>query len=265
MQLRTMLVLWCIIVIAMQQDLRSQDSDLECGVRCLFVGLHSADDQCTVTLNELRKRLAPGDSGNTLKQLSAAAGTLGFQKLELHTTLDALRVRQRPFVCIAHLKSNHFVLLADITDETIDLLDPPNSLTTVPVSTFTSAWSGNVLLLSKSPLEGEDVIKRRLRWITFQERLVLGLKILAAGMVGFLVIRGGWNSTLVQTFRSRFNAIRLICWISLYCGSGCLQAPILARQSSNIWVSQQWEPAIQMSAFRLESSVSLRSPKWGMR
>lgn len=227
---RTMCVLTCIMILAMQQELRSQNPDMECGVGCLFVALHTADDQCTVTLNELRQQLSPRDSENTLNDLRSAASAAGFQTLNLQTTLDALRVRTRPFACIAHLKSNHFVLLADIAEETVEVLDPPKKLTSVPVSTFSSAWSGSVLLVSKSPLEGEDVINQRLRWMKFRQRVVLGVKLLIAALAGFVVVRWGWKSASVQNLRSRFMAILLICVTWFYCGQDCMNA--LASEKS---------------------------------
>ena len=221
MTLQNVVGLAIIVTFVNSPSLCGQEPDKDCGVRCMFVGLHAADEQCGISLAEIRKKLAPGDTGNTMQQLSDLATSAGFQALTLQTSLDAIRMRERPFACIAHLKSGHFVLLADVSEETVDVLDPPRRRKPVPSTTFTSVWSGNVLLISKSPLESEDMINGKLMWLTWQKRLFLVFKLMASGFAAYLMIRALRGSAFVARLRSRFAICLITSMAVVSSAAGC--------------------------------------------
>jgi len=151
------------------EDVTRQPAD-DCGVNCLFVGLTvlNSSDELSLSLADLKNRLAPKGQGNSLAQLSSIANELGFQALAIKTTIESLQARQRPFVFIAHMKRDHFVLIFDASPTAVQMVDPPES-STVPVASFKDAWDGTGLLISKQELEPEESLVSRLWWARFRK------------------------------------------------------------------------------------------------
>jgi ABC-type bacteriocin/lantibiotic exporter with double-glycine peptidase domain len=137
------------------------NEDQYCGVYSLFVAMVGVDEERAPALNVLIESLHPNKSGNSLADLEQSAVTAGFNTLAVHTTLDGLIARQRPFACIAHLPRGHFLVLKDVDDDFVRVVDPPHSLT-IPRPVFESEWDGNCLLVAASPLQSEALISREL-------------------------------------------------------------------------------------------------------
>ncbi len=134
-----------------------------CGAYCLYLGLKSIDLPVE-SLERLQEELgSPPKGGYSLGQIDAVAQKHGAQTLGVQTTLDNLRVRTERFACIAHLKENHFVLLAKIDTEGVMVVDPPHHRL-VPFVTWGRDWDGVALLLSPTPLKPEEDLRQPWNW-----------------------------------------------------------------------------------------------------
>ena len=138
-------------------------SDERCGSYCLYVGLKALDVPVG-SLSELEDKLgSPVPGGYSLGQLAEAAESYGLQTLGVQTSTENLRLRERPFICIAHVDDQHFVLLADMDDRHAWVLDPPAQYT-LPLDTLRTRWDGNALLIARNPLLREEDLPRPFPW-----------------------------------------------------------------------------------------------------
>ncbi len=218
--LSLVLVVW----IALNSLALSQQSDMHCGVRCMFVALHVLKEDSDVRLADLQSTLAPKESGNSLEELHGEAIRLGLHAMAVQTSLDAIRLRQGPLTCIAHLRRGHYVILSEIADETISIADPPRA-STIPISTFLSEWSGDALLLSNTALEDESSVQNRLWWSAFYRRFVLTIVGVMIAAVFIYAIRKYLRSRTVG--RSlRLQRIILVLVPILGDSAGCSKAPV---------------------------------------
>ena len=190
MTLRRLIFLFAATVLqAVAKQAVAQPGDAECGVRCVFVALHSLDADFELSLSDLRTELAPSAAGNSMNELQNVATACGFQSLGVQTNVEGLKLRNGTAACIAHLKHGHYVIVLDHQAESIVVADPPKT-STVPIITFLSQWSGNVLLISKNEIEREESIQNRLWWRRFKTRCGYALGgALGIAMVVFAVRR----------------------------------------------------------------------------
>ena len=156
----------------------------DCGVNCLFVGLTVLNGNADLSLTDLSNRLSPKGEGNSIAQLSSTANDLGFQTMAVSTTLESLQIRERPFVFIAHMKQDHYVLISDATDTAVQMVNPPQT-NTVPAASFVDAWDGTGLLISSEKLEPEESLVSRLWWSAFRRNALYAVAI--AGALAVLV------------------------------------------------------------------------------
>ena len=139
------------------------DGDAQCGSRCLYVALKGLDYPVK-DLAELESRLgAPPIDGYTLAQLEAGAKSYGAHTLGVETTVENLRLRPKPFACIAHLTRDHFVLIADLGEGSATIIDPPHKKS-VPLDTLGALWDRKALLISSAPLAREEDLLRPIPW-----------------------------------------------------------------------------------------------------
>lgn len=162
----------------------------ECGVNCLFVALKTLDDNTTLTLNELRSRLAPGERGNNMEQLRAEAAKLGYATLVVRPSLESLAIRRRPFMCIAHLSRGHFIIIQDVDDGAAQIIDAPLERT-VARESLEQQWSGVCLLIAREPLEPEETLQRRLYWSRITRKLPITalLATVLLSLTGWVIVR----------------------------------------------------------------------------
>lgn len=158
----------------------------DCGVNCLYLGLTVLGTTDELSLDDMRDRLAPSGHGNSIAQLSSVANELGFHSLAVSTTLELLQARSRPFVFIAHMKRDHFVLISDASPTSVQMVDPPEA-SDVPVASFEDAWDGTGLLISNKELESEESLVSRLWWTQFRSTSMYAALIVAiVTLIGFL-------------------------------------------------------------------------------
>lgn len=162
-------------------------SDPECGVRCLYVALKGFDFPVP-DYAAFRKQLGtPPEGGYSLAQLADAAQAAGAQTLGVQTSLEELAKRKRPFTFLAHLKSDHFLLVTDFENHKVSIIDPPRS-SEVPEGTFQVLWDGTGLLISPRPIAMAVDARSGGRTAL----LILGGLVVAAG-IGGLLYRRRWT------------------------------------------------------------------------
>lgn len=146
-----------IVLLGGPSPVRGQDS--RCGSYCLYVALRALE-RGPVTFEELEVRLGEPDSGGySLAELRTAATASGAHALGVRTNLDNLvwRNRAERFVALAHVRETHFILIYDISGESIRFCDPPR-VAEVPRDTFAANWSGDALLISAAPMAPEEAV-----------------------------------------------------------------------------------------------------------
>jgi ABC-type bacteriocin/lantibiotic exporter with double-glycine peptidase domain len=128
-----------------------------CGAHCLFMALRALDAPID-GLQPLVSRLGdPPDGGYSLAQLAAEAEKFDLHTLGVETSLASLSRRPGRFVCIAHMKKGHFVVIAKCDERNVTVVNPPEAQT-IPASTFLGQWDGKALILSREPVIPEGQI-----------------------------------------------------------------------------------------------------------
>lgn len=119
------------------------------------------------------------------------------------------------FVCISHLKKDHYVILYDATGNKVQFCDPPK-LRELDTLVFEKAWDGKVLLISNMDLRLEEDVSRH-RWIRFLYiRAVAWFLILLAISSMLFMIR-----TFAKRSRLRLPGLMLYGVISTVGVLGC--------------------------------------------
>lgn len=164
------------LVTARMSQAADNESDMNCGVNCVYVVLKSQLPESGVTLTKLEEKLQPGPQGSSLEQLREAVVDSGLHGLAVRTDLELLRSRPRPFAFIAHLHRGHFVVVADATDDSVRIIDPPRE-SEVSVAGFQQEWNGDGLLISVNPILSEESHSRNQWWKKLSWRIaaLLGL------------------------------------------------------------------------------------------
>ncbi len=172
---------WTLVIVLLWQSPAQAAPPSElCGAYCLYLGLKSIDLPIE-SLERLQEKLGdPPPGGYSLGQIEEQARKLGAQTLGVRTTLEKLKLRKERFACIAHVQSNHFVLLTDIGEQGVTVIDVPEKRQ-VPFLTWSREWDGAALLLSPGPLTPEEQLRHPWNW-----RL---MSLIAGGVL--VVVAGG--------------------------------------------------------------------------
>lgn len=120
-----------------------QQSSSDCGAACLAMISQYWGKQ--FSLNSLRNLAGVGRSGASLKGLSTAAESLGFQARPVRASLSSLMNRQNPWV--AHWEGNHYVVVYWVKGDRVHMADPAVGKRTLSRAEFTAGWTGFALLL----------------------------------------------------------------------------------------------------------------------
>lgn len=92
----------------------------ECGLACIAMLL--AYHGQSISLSDLRRRLALSNRGMTLAQLVSAADQMDLQTRALRIEIDEVRNLRLP--AIAHVDGNHFVVLDRVVGRRVTIFDP---------------------------------------------------------------------------------------------------------------------------------------------
>jgi ABC-type bacteriocin/lantibiotic exporter with double-glycine peptidase domain len=165
----------------------ADDTDPLCGVNCLYTALVALEKDPGTFDSFLQRFEDIQVRGIALGRLAEVAEDFGLSTLAVQTTLEGLALRddERPFVCIAHVENQHFVLIADVQPGSVWVVNPPER-EVVAEKLFQERWSGHALLLSTRPQRREEALSRRSQWPIVQI-VVLSLGVLVAG--GFVIRR----------------------------------------------------------------------------
>ena len=149
-------ILWITMAMAATPVVEPERDDL-CGTYVLYVAAKSLGADVG-TLADFESDLGPPPrGGHSLAELAEAAERFRLQTLGVQTTLANLEKRTPPWACIARLQIGHYVLIGQIDGESVLVVDPPTSAR-LPRSVFENLWDGNALLISTTPLLGEEAV-----------------------------------------------------------------------------------------------------------
>jgi ABC-type bacteriocin/lantibiotic exporter with double-glycine peptidase domain len=165
------------------QTVGTAESDGLCGPYCLYVALGSLEIPVG-SFAELQEKLGePASSGYSLGELAHFAEQQSVNTLGVQTNVGNLRRRPGRFACIAHLSHGHFVLISDVSGNTVKLIDPPNVSNVAP-DILATQWDGTALLLSAEPLLAEEDLPTEITW-TWWAAAALAL---VAGLAGCVYV-----------------------------------------------------------------------------
>jgi ABC-type bacteriocin/lantibiotic exporter with double-glycine peptidase domain len=170
----------------------ADEANPNCGPNCLYIALRSLDMDIgpfdEFYERQFLKRFGRPDArGYSLGQMETIARELGLQTLGVKTSLERLRHRPPPVGCIAWIRQSHFVLIQSVSEETVEIIDPPRTYT-MPAPAFKNIWDGTALLISSRSIPDEDSLsalgRQGWRWAG----IIAGLACVV-GVVGFVFWR----------------------------------------------------------------------------
>jgi HlyB family type I secretion system ABC transporter len=120
-----------------------QQSAADCGAACLvMVGKYWGK---SFKINRIREMAVIAREGSSLKTLSAAAESLGFNSRPVKASIDQLAKQRLPL--IAHWRGNHYVVIYEITAKDVIIGDPAIGQRQVSRAEFSKNWTGFCLLV----------------------------------------------------------------------------------------------------------------------
>lgn len=133
-----------------------------CGADCLYIGLRSLDVDVPTYEEFISQMGQPPVSGFSMDDLKVQAARFQATATNVITSPANLSARTERFACIAWLKRGHFVLLADVDPamKEVHMVDYPAEAT-ISFAGLGTQWSGEALLISRNPVEPEEVVAQR--------------------------------------------------------------------------------------------------------
>ncbi|MGC1394861.1 MAG: peptidase domain-containing ABC transporter, partial [Coleofasciculaceae cyanobacterium] len=120
-----------------------QQSSSDCGAACLaMIGQYWGK---RFSLNTLRNLAGVGRSGASLKGITTAAESLGFQARPVRASLSRLSDQTNPW--IAHWEGNHYIVVYQVKSDRVLVADPAVGKRQLSRAEFTTSWTGYALLL----------------------------------------------------------------------------------------------------------------------
>ncbi|MFN9720859.1 MAG: DUF1573 domain-containing protein [Planctomycetota bacterium] len=214
----------CIFVLLTFRPIFAEEEvPLRCGSNCLYVAAGILD-KAPASLEAVEEILGePERNGYSLQRLAEGAKKIGLEAIPVRTSIGNLIARRERFVCIAHLSKGHFVILADVADQSVQVIDPPtNSI--LPIQTVANLWDGTALLVSLAPLLSEEELSQRLR--------IAAMGKAAACFIGLVSVAGaGW--IFVRRHRRMISIGCLCMFIFLGVPVGCHQSDSVSEERSS--------------------------------
>lgn len=133
-----------------------QETLMDCGPACMkmICDFH----ELNITKEKLYKKFKITDEGVSLLELSDVAEKIGFRTLSARVDLQKVR-DEAPLPCIAHWNNSHFIVVYEITNDSVRIADPADTLRTLSYNDFLNGWmasdsatinsKGVVMLLEK--------------------------------------------------------------------------------------------------------------------
>ncbi|MGK7948101.1 MAG: ABC transporter transmembrane domain-containing protein [Xenococcaceae cyanobacterium] len=121
-----------------------QQSSSDCGAACL--GAISQYWGKRFTINYLRRLAGIGRTGVTLKGLTKAAESLGYQARPVRASLNRLIEQSNPW--IAHWAGDHYIVVYWVRGDRILVADPAKGKYILSRQEFLDSWTGYAVLLN---------------------------------------------------------------------------------------------------------------------
>jgi len=129
---------------------------MDCGPACLkMVAKYHGKD---VSIKYLRQQSSIGKNGVSYDGLSEAAETIGLKTIPVLLPFETLE-KEVPLPCIAHWNQNHFIVVYEISKNSVTVGDPELGIIVHAKEKFKKGWTGmedrnkegHLLLLEPSP------------------------------------------------------------------------------------------------------------------
>ncbi|MBD2771424.1 ATP-binding cassette domain-containing protein [Iningainema sp. BLCCT55] len=124
-----------------------QQSTADCGAACLAMIAQYWGKR--LNINMLRNLAGVGRAGASLKNLAAAAESIGFHARPVRASLNRL-VDQNPWV--AHWQGDHYIVVFRVKGNRVIVSDPAMGRRKLSVKEFLAGWTGYGLLLTPTDL-----------------------------------------------------------------------------------------------------------------
>jgi len=124
-----------------------EETDLLCGPKSLLVVCKLLGVKAD--LEELC-RLSGWEAGTTMYDLYRAARKKGLYAVGMRLDIEELKKIGQP--AIAHVRGDHFLVVAGFLGYKVCIIDPPNPPRLISKGDFLKQWDGCVLVVSKEPL-----------------------------------------------------------------------------------------------------------------
>ncbi|MEM8827910.1 MAG: peptidase domain-containing ABC transporter [Cyanobacteria bacterium P01_G01_bin.19] len=122
----------------------AQQSSSDCGAACLAAISQYWGKKFTI--NHLRQLAGIGRTGASLKGLTKAAESLGYQARPVRASLNRLEEQSNPW--IAHWTGDHYLVVYWVRGERILIADPAKGKYILSRQEFLASWTGYALLLN---------------------------------------------------------------------------------------------------------------------
>lgn len=175
---------------------------MDCGPTCIkMIAKHYG---AIYSVEFLRDRSSISNQGVTLYGLSKAAENIGFRTLNARIHFDKLDKIILPF--IAHWRSNHFIVVYEITKKHVYVADPAIGKLKYTHKEFIEGWvlkefdkEGNVLILEPSPSFYNDSVNKRKKELSSLDSFIYFVQYLRPHTrLLFQIFLGLFVGTLIQ-------------------------------------------------------------------
>ncbi|BAZ71232.1 cyclic nucleotide-regulated ABC bacteriocin/lantibiotic exporter (plasmid) [Fischerella sp. NIES-4106] len=126
----------------------AQQSASDCGAACLMMIGRYWGKQFSISL--LRDLANTNRSGASIKDLVAAAESIGFSTRPVKASLAALAQQSLP--AIAHWEGKHYIVVYEINTKRVIVCDPAIGQLSLTHKEFQANWTGYALLLQSTAL-----------------------------------------------------------------------------------------------------------------
>ncbi len=126
----------------------AQQSASDCGAACLVMVARYWGKKFSI--NRVRDSANVDRDGSSLRGLSAAAESMGFNTRPVKASLDQLAKQKLP--AIAHWEGKHYIVVYEITRDHVIVADPALGQKTLTHKQFQRDWTGYVMLLQPTAL-----------------------------------------------------------------------------------------------------------------
>ena len=120
-----------------------QQSSSDCGAACIAM-INRYWGQ-PISINYLRELIGIGRAGASLKNLAAAAETLGYHARPVRASLNKIIDHKNPW--IAHWNGEHYIVVYRVKNNKFLIADPAEGKLEVSRTEFLACWTGFALLL----------------------------------------------------------------------------------------------------------------------